>query len=183
MEVGLTSPDAKPDSETTGREVQPSTEVQPATHPSLVDRVRGAVNHWLGADATALKEKSTNELSEIRTDLAVSRNLMAADRTLMAWIRTALSMYSFGFTIYKILQAFEEAGTHLSHAQTPRNIGLFLTGMGTLAMIAGVTEYWQTFKQLRVMKDLRIARPTFVMGVLMAVMGVVLFSAIITKLF
>ena len=35
---------------------------------------------------------------------------MAADRTLMAWIRTTLSMISFGFTIYKFLQAMFESG-------------------------------------------------------------------------
>ena len=43
-------------------------------------------------------------------DLATTRTLMAADRTLMAWIRTSLSLLSFGFTIYKILQGFAESG-------------------------------------------------------------------------
>ncbi|PYY11310.1 MAG: hypothetical protein DMG61_19450, partial [Acidobacteria bacterium] len=41
------------------------------------------------------------------TDLAFERTRMAAERTLIAWIRTALSMISFGFTIYKFLQAMQ----------------------------------------------------------------------------
>ena len=66
------------------------------------------------------EKKTSNELAELRTDLATTRTLMAADRTLMAWIRTALSLLSFGFTIYKLLDAFQKSGGNLPRAQTPR---------------------------------------------------------------
>ena len=125
----------------------------------------------------ATTPKSSNELAEERTDLAVSRTLMAADR-LMALIRTALSMNSFGFTIYKLLQAMQHAGTHLREEQTPRNIGLFLIGMGTVAMIMGVLEYLASLHQMRGTKDVRFVRPAFVMGVVMATFGLVLFASI-----
>ena len=39
---------------------------------------------------------------------------MAADRTLMGWLQTALSMISFGFTIYKFLQVFQSEGISLA---------------------------------------------------------------------
>jgi putative membrane protein len=68
---------------------------------------------------------------------------MAADRTLMAWIRTALSMLSFSFAIYKILQDVEKAGG-LPRENTPRNVGLFLAVVGTAAMVMGTIEYWCT---------------------------------------
>jgi putative membrane protein len=135
------------------------------------------------SDTASLEEKSSNDLAELRTDLAVSRNLMAADRTLMAWIRTALSMNSFGFTIYKLLQAYQASGANLPQENTPRNIGLFLTGMGTLAMVMGVVEYWNTLKELHHVKEIRLVRPTLAMGIIMAVMGVFLFFAIVTQLF
>jgi len=108
---------------------------------------------------------------------------MAADRTLMAWIRTSLSMNSFGFTIYKLLETYKQSGANLPEEHSPRNIGLFLTGMGTFAMVMGVIEYWATLKELRHMKQFRLARPTLLMGLVMAVMGLFLFFAIITKLF
>jgi putative membrane protein len=126
---------------------------------------------------------SSNELAQERTDLALSRNLMAADRTLMAWVRTSLSLNSFGFTIYKVLLAFQQGGGQLPQGHTPRNIGLFLTGLGTVAMLMGTVEYWQSLKELHRMKGFRIWRASLVMAVLMSVMGVFLFISIMTKLF
>jgi putative membrane protein len=125
----------------------------------------------------------SNELAQRRTDLATSRNLMAADRTLMAWVRTALSLDSFGFTIYKVLVAFQEGGGQLPQGQTPRNIGLFLTGLGTIAMLMGTVEYWQTLKELHKIQNFRLVRPSLVMALIMSVMGVFLFVSIMTKLF
>jgi putative membrane protein len=126
--------------------------------------------------------KSSNELAVARTDLAVSRNLMAADRTLMAWVRTAMSMYSFGFTIYKILDAFQKSGGNLPRAQTPRNIGLFLSAMGTFSMALGVIEYWQALKEMHPLKVIPLVRSSLVMGLLMSGMGLLLFVGIITHL-
>ena len=100
-------------------------------------RVRTVITTWFGGGVTVVTERTSTEMAQIRTDLAEDRTLMAADRTLMAWIRTALSMYSFGFTIYKLLEGFQVAGHALRHGHTPRNIGLFLVGMGTFAMDLG----------------------------------------------
>jgi putative membrane protein len=131
-----------------------------------------------------LLNKTSNELAEIRSDLATTRTVMAADRTLMAWIRTALSLLSFGFTIYKVLQGFAESGAlSMSHGGSPRSAGLFLTGMGTVAMVMGTIEYWQTLKALRELRMMRLARPPMIMAVLMSVTGTFLFFSIITKLF
>jgi putative membrane protein len=106
---------------------------------------------------------------------------MAADRSLMAWLRTALSMISFGFTIYKLLQGFEEAGTHLSHASSPRTMGMFLTGMGTLAMVLGTIEYWYRLQDLRKQNSFSIWRPSLVMALCMSAIGLFLFVGIIAK--
>ena len=81
--------------------------------------------------------------------LAGDRTVMAADRTLMAWIRTALSMISFGFTIYKFLHAFEESGAiHLRRPNAPRDLGLFLTALGTGSLLAGMIQYVQLLRQI-----------------------------------
>jgi putative membrane protein len=127
--------------------------------------------------------RSSNDLALERTDMALSRNMMASDRTLMAWVRTSLSLYSFGFTIYKVLVAFQQGGGQLPQGHTPRNIGLFLTGLGTVAMLMGTVEYWESLKGLRKVKDFRIVRPSFLMALLMSVTGIFLFISIMTKLF
>jgi putative membrane protein len=131
-----------------------------------------------------LRNKTSNELAEIRSDLATTRTVMAADRTLMAWVRTALSLLSFGFTIYKVLQGFAESGAlGMSRGGSPRSVGLFLTGMGTLAMVMGTIEYWQTLKALQELRTFPLTRPPLIMAVLMSVTGTFLFFSIITKLF
>lgn len=119
------------------------------------------------------------------TDLSATRTRMAADRTLMAWIRTALSLLSFGFTIYKVLQAFEEAGGILPgrDIHTPRAVGLFLTGAGTVAMLMGTTQYIFELKELRQLGRFPLIRPPLIMATTMSITGVVLFVSIITKIF
>jgi putative membrane protein len=134
-------------------------------------------------DMITRETKSSNELATERTDLAEKRNLMAADRTLMAWIRTALSMISFGFTIYKVLEGFQESGVAAPNAASPRNIGLFLTGLGTVSMVMGTVEYWQTLKDLRHLRSFRIWRPSFVLALIMSITGLFLFVSIISRVF
>jgi putative membrane protein len=94
---------------------------------------------------------TSNQLAQERTDLASDRTLMAADRTLMAWIRTALAMISFGFTIYKFLHAFAESGSiHLRRPNSPRNLGIFLTALGTGSLVAGLIQYVQLLRQIHI---------------------------------
>lgn len=107
---------------------------------------------------------------------------MAADRTLMAWIRTALSMISFGFTIYKVLQGFTDAGVHLAHPNSPRVVGLFLTGMGTVSMVLGTIEYWLTISMLREYEVVSLRRPSFFIALIMACSGSFVFVSIIIRL-
>jgi putative membrane protein len=134
------------------------------------------------AGVANVEARSANKLAEERTDLATTRTLMAADRTLMAWTRTALSMISFGFTIYKLLEGFREAGVHLAHPHSPRSIGLFLTGMGTVSMVLGTIEYWRLIVSLREYHPVSICRPTFFVALVMALAGSFLFMSIIIRL-
>jgi putative membrane protein len=113
-------------------------------------------------------------------DLGAVRTMMAADRTLMAWIRTALSMLSFGFTIYKVLQGFQESGRAISE-NTPRNAGIFLVVAGTVAILMGTIEYGLTLQQLRMLEPFRLLRPTLIMAVLMCASGLFLCFGILTR--
>jgi putative membrane protein len=131
---------------------------------------------------TTKRAKTSNELAEDRTDLATGRTLMAMDRSLMAWIRTSLSMISFGFTIYKVLQGFQESGELLAHGYSPRTVGLFLTGLGTVAMVAGTIEYFERLKLLREYHAVKTWRASLVMAIIMSVVGLFVFLSIVAKL-
>src|SRR5271166_320887 len=93
------------------------------------------------------KDKGTH-LAEERTDLAFERTILASERTLMAWIRTALSMIGFGFSIYKFFQyqADEIAAGNIRRPQAPRNLGLSLIALGTLALAAATWQHWKFLK-------------------------------------
>jgi putative membrane protein len=131
---------------------------------------------------TTQETKTSSELAEDRTDLATGRTLMAMDRSLMAWIRTALSMISFGFTIYKVLEGFQKSGGVLAQDYSPQTVGLFLTGLGTVSMVAGTIEYWQRIKMLREYHALKTWRPSLVMALIMSATGLFFFLSIVTHL-
>ena len=119
---------------------------------------------------------------EVPPNLQLMSTLMAADRTLMAWTRTSLSLLSFGFTIYKILEGFQDVeGRFVVKTDTPRNAGLFLTAMGTLAMVMGTIEYWQTLKVLHQQRIFGRPRAPLIMAMIMSVAGVLLFLSITAK--
>jgi putative membrane protein len=131
------------------------------------------------APASAVPQKTS---AQINTDLAVDRTVMAADRTLMAWVRTALSMTSFGFTIYKVIEGFQHEAAHSIKAEMPRDVGLFLTGLGTIAMVMGTIEYWLRIRQLQQNKPLHIMQPSFVMALIMSAAALFIFVGIAFRL-
>jgi putative membrane protein len=130
---------------------------------------------------TPSSEIVTGTSAQNDPDLGVVRTMMAADRTLMAWIRTSLSMLSFGYTIYKVLQEVQDATNIPIHRTAPRNAGVFLTVAGTLALILGIAEYYGNLRMLRRSYLFRRIRPTLIMSVLMAIAGMLLSFGIIVR--
>ena len=120
------------------------------------------------------------KLSDI---LALDRTRMAAERTLMAWVRTALSMISFGFTIYKFLQVIQEQDKlHVLRPQAPRDVGLTLTGIGTFAVIIACVQHWKYVKKLRPDQPYKLWRDlTFIVACLIAFLGLLIFVSIILR--
>ncbi|WP_188080952.1 YidH family protein [Sphingobium scionense] len=122
----------------------------------------------------------TDDMPKLPIDLGAKRTVMAADRTLMAWIRTSLSMLSFGFTIYKFLDAATEKTGH-GDSESPQHIGLFLAGMGTLAILLGTWGYWMTLSDLKQSNQFHLGRPVLLMALIMCIAGIGLFAAIATR--
>jgi putative membrane protein len=120
---------------------------------------------------------------EPEPDLGAMRTLMAANRTLMAWVRTSLSMLSFGFTIYKVLQEFQRGRDAAAQDNTPRNAGVFLAVAGTLAIVMGTVEYWWTLRQLNAQQHFHLAQPTLIMALLICFSGVALCIGIMNRAF
>ncbi|MBV1687283.1 DUF202 domain-containing protein [Novosphingobium sp. G106] len=115
------------------------------------------------------------------SDLGQIRTVLAADRTLMAWLRTSLSMLSFSFTIYKFLEAAAESG-QIAASSSPQRVGMFLAGMGTIAMVLGTISYWTTLKDINRIEQFRLGRPVLLMSLIMSLAGLALFVSITERL-
>ena len=130
-----------------------------------------------------LDEKPARDVPvHVDPDLGVMRTMMAADRTLMAWIRTSLSMFTFGYTLYKVLQEIKEIGRVEIHDTAPRNAGVLLTLAGTVALVLGILEYSGTLRMLRRSYRFRRARPALIMSVVMACAGAFLCLGILSRM-
>jgi len=87
------------------------------------------------------------DLAARRTGLAFQRTRLAADRNMMAVTRTSLSLISFGFTIYKVIEGIQGTGQLRDHAA--RNFGVTLILIGIVTLIAGIVYQLRYMAQLR----------------------------------
>jgi putative membrane protein len=115
------------------------------------------------------------------TKLAIQRTVMAADRTMMAWIRTALAMFSFGFTIYKIIEGLQNASGPAGHELDGRRAGLILCGLGVICITVGMIEYFMTIRDIKARYQILHWRYSLVIASVMLVLGVMIFVSIWTQ--
>ena len=131
---------------------------------------------------TAPKDKAT-VLAEKRTDMAIKRTNMAAERSLMAWIRTSLSMIGFGFSIYKFFQYLpqELATGNIQRPQAPRNLGLTLIALGTLALAAASWQHWNFLKAARASQAGHVWSFSFVVAIFVILIGLISFYGVLLR--
>jgi putative membrane protein len=124
-----------------------------------------------------------NDPAAERIDLQLMNFKMAADNALRSWTSMTISMISFGFAIYKILQQNHVEGAFFHGANTPRNVGLFLIDAGTVGIVMGIVSYVRTLRHLRPLQHFRLMQPALVMALLISVLGLILSIRITASLF
>ena len=68
----------------------------------------------------------------------------------MAWVRTAVSMITFGFTIYKFFQFEVQGRAPLENSVLgPRGFALIMIGIGVLALIVTTIQHRRSMRALR----------------------------------
>jgi putative membrane protein len=130
----------------------------------------------------ALKDRGT-VLAEERTDLALQRTMIAAERTLMAWIRTALSMIGFGFSIYKFFQYLPEeiAAGNIQRPQAPRNLGMSLIALGTLALCAATWQHRNFLNEIGAPQTRHGWSLSLVIAIFVILIGLVTFYGVLLR--
>jgi putative membrane protein len=131
---------------------------------------------------TPPKDRGT-ALAEERTDLALQRTRIAAERTLMAWIRTAISMIGFGFSIYKFFQYLPEeiAAGNIRNPQAPRNLGLTLIALGTLALAAAAWQHRNFLNDIGASEKNQTWSISLVVAILVILIGSITFYGVLLR--
>ena len=96
----------------------------------------------------------------------------------MAWVRTGLSMNGFGYTVYKFVLSFaDRVEPHAAH-----HFGLFLIGLGTLSILFGCIEYWQTAREMREVYQAPMRKFPLIMASSLGFLGLFLFLGVILRI-
>jgi inner membrane protein YidH len=111
--------------------------------------------------------------------LAIDRTRLAAERNLMAWVRTALSMITFGFTIYKVLQAIQAQSK--APAVHPRTAGLTLISIGTFVLIAASIQHWKYVRKLSSVQPHSPWDPALIIACLLVLLGFLMIGGIVFR--
>jgi putative membrane protein len=115
-------------------------------------------------------------------DLALTRTIMAADRTLMAWIRTSLAMISFGFALGKVGDALSSSDVHLFGRTTGvASVAYYLVSLGTLALVLAAVQYRIEVARLVPQGVKRRPSVAFVIAVLLSLLGIFVFTDLVTR--
>lgn len=132
------------------------------------------------------KEKEEDKritLANRRTELAIKRSAIASERTLMAWVRTAISMIGFGFSIYKFFQYLPAniAKANVAHPQAPRNLGLTLIALGTVALAGAAWQHWKFLKEIGGPQAQHMWSISFVIAVAVVFIGILTFYGVLLR--
>jgi inner membrane protein YidH len=112
------------------------------------------------------------------TELAVDRTRLAHERTLMAWTRTGTSsLISFGFTIYKLLDA--ERPQSRSFLFGPLGVGMFMVVVGLVALALATIEHHRSMQEMRAAYGNVPRALAAVVAGLIAVLGIVSLTSVV----
>ena len=108
------------------------------------------------------------------TSLALDRTRLAHERTLMAWTRTAVSLISFGFTIYKFFEYLAESGKRATgpHVITPRQFGMLMISIATVTLLLAMLQHRRDMQRLRALDPQAPKSTSFLLASFIAALGI-----------
>jgi putative membrane protein len=91
----------------------------------------------------------------------------------MAWVRTAVSMISFGFTIYKFFQ-FEEGAKVRAHGfLTPRDFALIMISIGLSSLLLATIAHQRQIRLLSAQIENKQRSLAAIVAAIVSVFGIV----------
>jgi putative membrane protein len=125
-------------------------------------------------------KKPEDEL-DLPTNLAFERTRLAQERTLLAWVRTAVSLISFGFTIYAVF-ALESGAGHRFAGERPYLFPIALIAIGLFSLLLATIQHQRDQKTLRsIDPTLPAGSQAMVLGGLIALLGLLAFGLMLSR--
>lgn len=97
---------------------------------------------------------TTEKEADPRVDLAVERTELALERTHLAWIRTTFTLMTAGLAIDKASAYIHDQRIAKNEAfiTNAHGVGIFLTSLGTVLLLAETYQFIRRSKQLAAIK-------------------------------
>lgn len=124
--------------------------------------------------------------TELKTSdvLAYERTILAQERTLMASIRTSVSLISFGFTIAKFFQDLKTADILKGTSNiSSKNVGFWLVFIGTAYIFLFSIQHQFILKSLRVKGVKKRISYTFILAIVIGLLGLSLILSFYSDIF
>jgi putative membrane protein len=92
-------------------------------------------------------------------------------------------MIGFGFSIYKFFQYLPEeiAAGNIRRPQTPRNLGLTLIALGTLALAAAALQHRHFLNEMGAGQGRHVWSIAFVVAILVVLIGMITFYGVLLR--
>ena len=87
-----------------------------------------------------MAEQNSSTL-DLRTRLDLERTYIAYEQSMMNWVRTAITLITFGFTIYKFFQLELPGRAEKSRLVGPREFALILVTLGLISLVMATLEH------------------------------------------
>jgi putative membrane protein len=130
-----------------------------------------------------MTEDDESAVRETQLELAQTRTSLALDRTLLAWVRTALTLIGFGFTLARFVHDLIAKGyLHGVNVDYPRQLGFCMMGLGVVSLLAGAYDYQTSARKLGTAIKMPLWSASFVISLLLALVGVSLMCNLLSSL-
>lgn len=114
------------------------------------------------------------------TRLAYDRTWLSYERTMQAWIRTAISLITFGFSVFKLADIVTQNPAERARLAGPHEFGYTLVAIGFIALTFATIEYRQSIRVLREQYGQSPRSKSVILAALIAALGI---FALITMIF
>lgn len=117
---------------------------------------------------------------KLKDCLALDRSRLASERTLMAWVRTAMSMVTFGFTIYKFLKFLQDqSDAPVMRPNGPRDLGLTLITIGTISVVVASVQHLRYMRRIDQHQPHRPWDLALAVAIMVAMLGILMIGSIV----